>query len=202
MISEKKGKKKKVFAEIQRLFLAEIENLSGFSGQKQVISKKKGLHSKYVVKSGVGLQKLRNYRWQTPIGASICTPVAASLLISSGHSPRLGGHNFRLGRHKQSFGGHGPEMPPVAPGLPSRQAKITRFVKNACQAYFGLKLGDQDKAFAPHMCCKTCVEALRFWSKKKIKSLPFGIPMVLREGKVHVTDCYFCMTNLQLCKVC
>ena len=33
--------KKKVFAEIRRLFLAEIENLSGFSGQKQVMSKKK-----------------------------------------------------------------------------------------------------------------------------------------------------------------
>ena len=81
--------------------------------------------------------------------------------------------------------------------LPSRQAKITWFVKNAYHAYFGLKLGDQDKAFAPHMCCKTCVEALRFWSKKKIKSLPFGIPMVWREGKDHVTDCYFRMTNLQ-----
>ena len=44
MISKKK-KKKKVFAEIRWLFLAEIENLSGFSSQKQVISKikKKGL---------------------------------------------------------------------------------------------------------------------------------------------------------------
>ena len=35
------SKKEKVFAEIRRLFLAEIENLSGFSCQKQVISKKK-----------------------------------------------------------------------------------------------------------------------------------------------------------------
>ena len=43
--------------------------------------------------------------------ASICTPVAPSLLISSGHSPRLGRHNFRLGGHKQSFGGHGPGIP-------------------------------------------------------------------------------------------
>ena len=34
---------KKVFAEIRRLFLAEIKNLSGFSGQKQVIPQKKGL---------------------------------------------------------------------------------------------------------------------------------------------------------------
>ncbi|XP_076804583.1 uncharacterized protein LOC143448650 [Clavelina lepadiformis] len=81
--------------------------------------------------------------------------------------------------------------------LRSRQAKITQFVKKAYYAYFGVKLGDQDKAFAPHICCKACVENLRLWSLKKIKSLPFGIPMVWREGKDHVTDCYFCMTNLQ-----
>ena len=33
--------KKKVFAEIRRLFLAEITNLNVFSGQKQVITEKK-----------------------------------------------------------------------------------------------------------------------------------------------------------------
>ena len=81
--------------------------------------------------------------------------------------------------------------------LPSREARITPFVKNAYHAYFGMKQGDQDKPFAPHICCKTCDEGLRFWSVKKIKSLPFGVPMVWREGKDHVTDCYFCMTNLQ-----
>ena len=35
-------KKKKVVAEIQGLFQAEIKNLKGFSGQKLVMSKKKG----------------------------------------------------------------------------------------------------------------------------------------------------------------
>ena len=52
-------------------------------------------------------------RWWTPIWkswASICTPVASSLLISLGHSPRFGGTSSHLG-------GHGPGMPPVAPGL-------------------------------------------------------------------------------------
>ena len=68
------------------------------------------------MKSGVSPQKFRKYRWQTPIRASICTSAAPSLLISSGHSPRLGGHNFRLGGHKQSFGGHGPGMPPCGAG--------------------------------------------------------------------------------------
>ena len=40
----------------------------------------------------------------SPIWALICTPVAPILLISSGHSPRLGG-------------GHAPVCPPVAPDL-------------------------------------------------------------------------------------
>ena len=68
--------------------------------------KKKGLHPKNVTKSAVSPQK-------TPIWASICTPVAPSLLISSGHSPRLEGHNFRLGGTSSQLGGHGPGMPPL-----------------------------------------------------------------------------------------
>ena len=81
--------------------------------------------------------------------------------------------------------------------LPSRIAKITGFVKKAYHSYFGVKLGDQDKAFAPHVSCKTCVENPRDWENGKRKSMPFAVPMVWREGKYHVTDCYFCMTNLQ-----
>ena len=55
--------------------------------------------------------------------------------------------------------------------LPSRHAKLAQFVKKACYSYFELKLSDQDKAFAPHMCCKTCVKSLGLWSVRKIKSL-------------------------------
>ncbi|KAK3886764.1 hypothetical protein Pcinc_009084 [Petrolisthes cinctipes] len=81
--------------------------------------------------------------------------------------------------------------------LPDRRAKITDFVKKSYHAYFGVKLGDQEKPFAPHICCKTHVENLRDWRNKKRKSKPFGIPLVWRVGKDHITDCYFCMTNLQ-----
>jgi hypothetical protein len=80
--------------------------------------------------------------------------------------------------------------------LPKRKAKITNFVKKAYHAYFGMKLGDQDKPFAPHFCCKTCVENLRGWMNKKRKAMAFAVPMVWREAQDHVTDCYFCMTNL------
>ena len=36
-------------------------------------------------------------------------------------------------------------------------------------AYFKVMLGDQDKAWAPHIVCKQCVEHLRQW-KKRIES--------------------------------
>ena len=81
--------------------------------------------------------------------------------------------------------------------LPDRQAKITDFVKKAYHAYFEVKVGDRGKPFAPHICCKTCVENLRDWRNKNRKSMPFSVPMVWREGKDHVTDCYFCITNLK-----
>ena len=62
--------------------------------------------------------------------------------------------------------------------LPDRQVKLTDFVKEVYEAYFGIKLGDQDKPFAPHICCKTCVKNLPDCRNKKRKSMPFGVPIV------------------------
>jgi hypothetical protein len=81
--------------------------------------------------------------------------------------------------------------------FPKRKLNITEFVKKSYHAYFGVKLGDQDKAFAPHFCCQTCVNNLRGWWNKSKNSLPFAVPMVWREGRDHLSDCYFCMTNLE-----
>ena len=81
--------------------------------------------------------------------------------------------------------------------LPGRLAKITGFVKKAYHDYFGVKLGDQDKPIALHVSYQTCVENLHDWRDKNRKSMPFAVPIVWREDKDHVTDCYFCMTNLQ-----
>ena len=38
---------------------------------------------------------------------------------------------------------------------------ITDFVRKAYYAYSGIKLGDQDKPWAPHVVCKAYVERLR-----------------------------------------
>ncbi|GFV28546.1 uncharacterized protein TNCV_3984971 [Trichonephila clavipes] len=37
------------------------------------------------------------------------------------------------------------------------------FKKKVYFAYFGIKLGDQDKSWAPHVVCSVCVEELRQW---------------------------------------
>ena len=105
-INKVRSKKSKGFSGRNRKFKRFFRPKTGYHQKKK---KKKGLHSKNVTKSGVSPQK-------TLIWTSICAPEAPSLLISSGHSPRLGGHNFRLGGHKQSVGGHGPRMPPRGAG--------------------------------------------------------------------------------------
>ena len=41
------------------------------------------------------------------------------------------------------------------------------------------------------------VENLRDWKNGKRKSMLFAIPVVWKEGKDYITDCYFCMINLK-----
>jgi len=73
---------------------------------------------------------------------------------------------------------------------------ISEFVKRANVGYFGVKLGDQDKPWAPHIVYKTCTKHLRQWTKGKRSCLKFGVPMVWREPKNHFDDCYFCIVNI------
>ena len=70
------------------------------------------------MKSGVSPQKLQKYRWQTPIYASLSTPIAPSTLISSGNSPHLEGAQLLFGGAQAViWGSAAPECSPVAPGL-------------------------------------------------------------------------------------
>ena len=81
--------------------------------------------------------------------------------------------------------------------LKTQRRNITDFVKSVYFAYFKVPLGDQDKRWAPHKVCKTCVETLRSWSQGKNAKLKFGVPMVWREPSNHLDDCYFCLVNVK-----
>lgn len=77
-----------------------------------------------------------------------------------------------------------------------QQRNVSDFVKKVYFAYFKLKLGDQDKAWAPHKVCRRCEEDLRLWFNGKKTSFRFGIPMIWREQQNHTTDCYFCSVDV------
>jgi hypothetical protein len=71
---------------------------------------------------------------------------------------------------------------------------LSPLIKKAYHLYFGCKVGDQDKNWAPHICCYKCASNIRGWLSGKNRKMPFAVPMIWREPKDHVTDCYFCLT--------
>ena len=81
--------------------------------------------------------------------------------------------------------------------LPPQRRNINSFIKKIYLAYFGIPLGDQDKSWAPHTVCTTCVQTLKSWSQGKKAKLKFCVPKVWREPKNHVDDCYFCLINVK-----
>ncbi|KAI6659906.1 hypothetical protein LOD99_14246 [Oopsacas minuta] len=80
--------------------------------------------------------------------------------------------------------------------LKPQRRNITNRVKIGYKYYFGCKVGDQDKNWAPHICCTVCYASLIQWLNGKKKSMPFAVPMIWREPKNHTSDCYFCTTNI------
>ena len=48
---------------------------------------------------------------------------------------------------------------------------VRDFTKRAYEAYFDMKLGDQDKQCAPHKVCKNCTNTLRLWTQGKVKAI-------------------------------
>jgi hypothetical protein len=67
--------------------------------------------------------------------------------------------------------------------IEKHQLNITGFIRKLYYAYFGVKLGDQHKSWAPNKVCYVCVEDRRKWSKGKKKAFRFGVPMIWREPK-------------------
>lgn len=74
-----------------------------------------------------------------------------------------------------------------------QRMQVDPFVRNGNYAYFEMKLGDQDKVWAPLIISKTCVEILCHWTKG-MKTMHFGIPVIWHESKNHREDSYSCIT--------
>jgi len=75
----------------------------------------------------------------------------------------------------------------------SRKFSITPTIKKAYFLHFGCKVGDQDRKWAPHVCCTMCSSKLNAWVNGKGRCTPFGVPVVWRVPSNHSTYCYFCM---------
>ena len=80
--------------------------------------------------------------------------------------------------------------------VPEQRQNIRDFVKKAYLAYFGIKMFNQGKFWAPRKVCRACVKNLKQWTNGKRKNLSFGIPMIWREPANHVDDCYFYIVNV------
>jgi hypothetical protein len=74
---------------------------------------------------------------------------------------------------------------------------ITTLIKERYFKYFKLRIGDQDKNWAPHIICNSCSNSLSMWDRGKLKKLSFDMPMAWREPKNHSDDCYFCSIDVQ-----
>ena len=101
------SKKKEVFTEIARDFLAEIGNSSSFSGRKHMISKKKRSSSQ--TRHEIRCQSTKNTNLGLDLPSSSPEPVNFF-----GAQFSLGGETiFVWGEHKQSFGGARPRYAPL-----------------------------------------------------------------------------------------
>lgn len=65
------------------------------------------------------------------------------------------------------------------------------------KAYFGVLVRDQDKLWAPYVCCGSCQSVLERLLCGTRKCMPFAIPQIWRDPTKHHNDCYFCMIDLR-----
>ena len=80
---------------------------------------------------------------------------------------------------------------------PAHCVKLNSRIRYAYKHYFACQVDDQDKKWAPHICCNCSRTSLLFWLDGKQKQMSFAVPMVWHEKSDHVTDCYFCMSNIK-----
>ena len=78
----------------------------------------------------------------------------------------------------------------------AQRRTITSLLRTAYFHYFECKIGDQDKSWTPHICCKPCYNGLTALFNGKKAAFNFAVPMVWRQPWNYADDCYFCLTNI------
>ena len=81
--------------------------------------------------------------------------------------------------------------------FPTHRVKLNSRIRYEYKHCFACQVGEQDKKWAPHICCNRCRTSLLFWLDGKRKQMHFAVSMVWRDQSDHVTDCYFCMMNIK-----
>ena len=78
----------------------------------------------------------------------------------------------------------------------AQKRTITQEIKKIYKLYFDCLLGDQNKLWASHFICTARSSGLRDWYNNRKKSMRFAIPVIWRESKDHLPDCYFRKVNV------
>jgi hypothetical protein len=78
----------------------------------------------------------------------------------------------------------------------AQRKPLSPLVRKAYEIYFGCKVGDTDKVWAPKICCGSCLWTSTGWLKGTHRSMPFAVPMVWRKQRNHLDDCCLCITNI------
>jgi hypothetical protein len=73
---------------------------------------------------------------------------------------------------------------------------LTPKVKKYYELYFGYEVGDQNKNWTPYFCSFICVKRLAGWVKC-YRHMNCAKPMMWRDPQEHLTDCYFCTTQIK-----
>lgn len=78
----------------------------------------------------------------------------------------------------------------------SQRRNSTPLINKCYELYFGCTVGDQERSWAPHICCVTGVRLLTGWVNGS-RQMPFTVSIVWREPKDYSPDCYICLTNIR-----
>ena len=73
---------------------------------------------------------------------------------------------------------------------------MNEHIKYAYLHYFGFGVNEEPNSWTPNVICDRCRKILTSWLSGEKVRMPFGVPVIWRQQKDHVSDCYFCLTDL------